>query len=110
MGNLWPYKNHHFRSKYHLVLLQESCEIIQFKSGHPVCQHGWFSICFCILLIAVMTGFSRTKNTFPTNLMIAEALTTQCWFYNEWPLATQLVITTLHFITMHTGRKTIMYT
>ena len=36
MGNLWPYKNHHFRSKYHLVLLQESCEIIQFKSGHPV--------------------------------------------------------------------------
>ena len=36
MGNLWPYKNHHYRSKYLIVLLQEHCEKIQFKSGHPV--------------------------------------------------------------------------
>ena len=36
MGDLWAYKNHHYRSNYHIVLLQESCEIIQFKSGHPV--------------------------------------------------------------------------
>ena len=38
MGNLWQYKNHHFKWKYYLVLLQERSEIIQFKSGHPV----WF--------------------------------------------------------------------
>ena len=36
MGNLWQYKNHHYKSKYYLVLLQERSEIIQFKSGHPV--------------------------------------------------------------------------
>ena len=36
IGNLWPYKNHHSRSKYPIVLLQECCEKIQFKSGHPV--------------------------------------------------------------------------
>ena len=36
MGNLWPYKNHQYRSKYPIVLLQEHCEKIQFKYGHPV--------------------------------------------------------------------------
>ena len=36
MCNLFPYKNHHYRSKYPIVLLQERCEILQFKSGHPV--------------------------------------------------------------------------
>ena len=36
MCNLCPYKNHCCRSKYPKVLLQESCEILQFKSGHPV--------------------------------------------------------------------------
>ena len=39
MGNLWQYKNHHYKSKYYLVLLQERSEIIQFKSGHPVVKH-----------------------------------------------------------------------
>ena len=39
MGNLWPYKNHHYRSKCLIVLLQEHCEKIQFKSGHPVCMY-----------------------------------------------------------------------
>ena len=37
IGNLWSYKNHHYMSKYLIVLLQERCEKIQFKSGHPVC-------------------------------------------------------------------------
>ena len=36
IGNLWPYKNPHSRSKYPIVLLQECCEKIQFKSGYPV--------------------------------------------------------------------------
>ena len=36
MGNLWQYKNHHYKSKYYIVLLQEHSEINQFKSGHPV--------------------------------------------------------------------------
>ena len=36
MGNLWPYKNHHYRSKYPIVSLQECFRILQFKSGHPV--------------------------------------------------------------------------
>ena len=35
-GQLVPYKNHHYRSKYPLVLLQERCEIVQFKFEHPV--------------------------------------------------------------------------
>ena len=39
MGNLWPYKNHHYSSKYLIVLLQKHCEKIQFKSGHPVYQN-----------------------------------------------------------------------
>ena len=39
MCNLFPYKNHHYRSKYPIVLLQERCEILQFKSGHPVCSY-----------------------------------------------------------------------
>ena len=42
MGNLWQYKNHHFKWKYYLVLLQERSEIIQFKSGHPVLQNNRF--------------------------------------------------------------------
>ena len=36
MCNLWPYKNYYDKSKYPIVLLQGSCEILQFKSGHPV--------------------------------------------------------------------------
>ena len=46
MGNLWPYKNHHYRSKYLIVLLQEHCEKIQFKSGHPVYTyiHTYFTL------------------------------------------------------------------
>ena len=36
MCNLWPYKNYYYKSKYPIVLLQESCEILQFKSGHLV--------------------------------------------------------------------------
>ena len=36
MGNLWSYKNYHFKQKFPIVLLQERCEIVQFKFGHPV--------------------------------------------------------------------------
>ena len=36
MGNLWHHKNHHYKSKYYIVLLQNRSEIIQFNSGHPV--------------------------------------------------------------------------
>ena len=36
MANLWLYKNHHFRSKYPIVLLQQHYEMAQFKFGHPV--------------------------------------------------------------------------
>ena len=37
MGNIWLYKNHHhhFKPKSPIVLLQERCEIVQFKFGHP---------------------------------------------------------------------------
>ena len=44
MGNLWQYKNHHFKWKYYLVLLQERSEIIQFKSGHPVTDDGKYKL------------------------------------------------------------------
>ena len=40
--NLCSYKNHYYRSKYPIVLLQEHCEIVQFKTGHPV--HHQYSI------------------------------------------------------------------
>ena len=36
MANIWHYKNHHYRSKYPIVSLQERFEIAQFMSGHPV--------------------------------------------------------------------------
>ena len=36
MANLWPHKNHHYESKYPIVLLQERFEIAQFKSVHRV--------------------------------------------------------------------------
>ena len=44
MGNLWPYKNHHYRPKYLIVLLQEHCEKIQFKSGHPVNRYSALAV------------------------------------------------------------------
>ena len=36
MANLWPYKNHHFKTKYTTVLLQKHFEMALFKSDHPV--------------------------------------------------------------------------
>ena len=42
MGDLWPYKNHHFKPKFPIVLLQERCEIVQFKFGHPVVINSYF--------------------------------------------------------------------
>ena len=36
MAILWQCKNHHYRSKYPIVSLQECFRILQFKSGHPV--------------------------------------------------------------------------
>ena len=51
MGNLWPYKNHHYRSKYLIVLLQEHCEKIQFKSGHPVAKLYAISKLICVSVL-----------------------------------------------------------
>ena len=48
MCNLWPYKNYYYKSKYPIVLLQESCEILQFKSGHPVFQKNVGNLLLCI--------------------------------------------------------------
>ena len=42
MCNFWPYKNHHYRSKYPIVLFQERCEKVQFKSGHLVIKAEQF--------------------------------------------------------------------
>ena len=36
MAILWQCKNHHNRTKYSIVSLQECFRILQFKSGHPV--------------------------------------------------------------------------
>ena len=66
MCNLWPYKNHHYRPNYPIVLLQEHCEKVQFKSRHPVCQEimrkkrKTFIALICT--IAFLYGFSLTYN------------------------------------------------
>ena len=39
MAILWQCKNHHNRTKYSIVSLQECFRILQFKSGHPVYMH-----------------------------------------------------------------------
>ena len=45
MCNLFPYKNHHYRSKYPIVLLQERCEIA-FKFYWLICVKVGVTI-FC---------------------------------------------------------------
>ena len=56
MGNLWPYKNHNYRTKYLIVLLQAHCEKIQFKSGHPVALKGIFRLVLHTLRSAIIVG------------------------------------------------------
>ena len=43
MAILWQCKNHHNRTKYSIVSLQECFRILQFKSGHPVIYRNFQS-------------------------------------------------------------------
>ena len=72
MAILWQCKNHHYRSKYPIVSLQECFRILQFKSGHPVLNHllgnRFFRKKSLDLGLTICWAFSKKNSLFPKKI------------------------------------------
>ena len=65
MAILWQCKNHHNRTKYSIVSLQECFRILQFKSGQPVDNFLLHKIFVQILILFLLHIYVIKMRTIP---------------------------------------------